>query len=269
MSSASTATNTCSNYLSDQKNDGHSLYSEKNLKTDHYKKINSEIFENEEPDIDSYFNNNFTTKLDNIAYNFMESSSNNTLTESSKNFQTVPYPIIKKSNTSQIESSVSGSNLAKMTSLKSSTLLNSNQRIKDTEIKKDTAKHHTKESNPFLESSELEKSHNSVALSNPFEDETTDDSNPFINNESSEITTIEIDKNFNIKLSSKNDELGENNQSNKTSKDLLDWCKDIVQCSKLLNYKLLNELEVNDFASSWTNGIAFCVIIHHFRPSLM
>ncbi|XP_053212474.1 EH domain-binding protein 1-like isoform X2 [Panonychus citri] len=45
------------------------------------------------------------------------------------------------------------------------------------------------------------------------------------------------------------------------SEDLLSWCK-----------KITNEiygLDVNDLTTSWKNGMAFCALIHHFRPDLI
>ncbi|RNA17053.1 EH domain-binding 1 isoform X1 [Brachionus plicatilis] len=266
MSTASTATNTCSNILSEQKYDGQVLSSENNSKKNFHLRENNDILENEELDIDSYFDHNFSAKLDNIAYNFMESTANSTLTQASNTHQVIPHPIIKKSHSSQVKSSFSGSNLAKMTSLKNLTPSHSKQHIK---ISENSNKNESKELNPFLESNEPEEKDTHMISANPFEDEANEDSNQFFNDESSETTTIELDNNFNIKLSSKNNQTNENDTNNKTSKDLLDWCKEIIQCSKLLSHKMLSDLEVNDFTGSWTNGIAFCVIIHHFRPDLM
>lgn len=248
MSTASTATNICSNNLSEQKFNGQILSdeNENNSKTNRFLKDKND----EELDIDSYFNLNFSTTLNNIAYNFMEST-NNTLTENSSESKVISHPIIKKSN-NQIGSTLPNSNLAKMNSLKDT---------KELSI--------FPKSNESKENLSIPKSQTSGVSLNPFEDEITDDSNSFVNDESLETTTIEVDNNFNIKLNSKNNETSQNDSSNKTTKDLLNWCKDIINCSKLLNHNLLNNLEVNDFSGSWTNGLAFCVIIHHFRPNLM
>ena len=43
--------------------------------------------------------------------------------------------------------------------------------------------------------------------------------------------------------------------------DLLQWCKDIT-----CNYA---GVKVTNLTTSWRNGLAFCAIIHHFRPDLM
>ena len=43
--------------------------------------------------------------------------------------------------------------------------------------------------------------------------------------------------------------------------DLLSWCKEVTQ-----GYK---GVRVTNLTTSWRNGLAFCAIIHHFRPDLM
>lgn len=43
--------------------------------------------------------------------------------------------------------------------------------------------------------------------------------------------------------------------------DLLEWCKEITK-----NYE---GIKVTNLTTSWRNGMAFCAIIHHFRPDLM
>lgn len=43
--------------------------------------------------------------------------------------------------------------------------------------------------------------------------------------------------------------------------DLLEWCKEITK-----DYPKCN---ITNMTTSWSNGIAFCAIIHHFRPDLM
>lgn len=43
--------------------------------------------------------------------------------------------------------------------------------------------------------------------------------------------------------------------------DLLEWCKDITR-----NYE---NIKVTNLTTSFRNGMAFCAIIHHFRPDLM
>lgn len=43
--------------------------------------------------------------------------------------------------------------------------------------------------------------------------------------------------------------------------DLLEWCKEVTQ-----NYP---GVKVTNLTTSWRNGMAFCAIVHHFRPDLM
>ncbi|KAK0096543.1 hypothetical protein PV326_005199 [Microctonus aethiopoides] len=43
--------------------------------------------------------------------------------------------------------------------------------------------------------------------------------------------------------------------------DLLEWCKDVTR-----NY---SGVKVTNLTTSWRNGMAFCSIIHHFRPDLI
>ncbi|XP_074095402.1 eps15 homology domain containing protein-binding protein 1 isoform X1 [Cotesia typhae] len=43
--------------------------------------------------------------------------------------------------------------------------------------------------------------------------------------------------------------------------DLLEWCKDVTR-----NY---SGVKVTNLTTSWRNGMAFCAIIHHFRPDLI
>ncbi|XP_031834820.1 eps15 homology domain containing protein-binding protein 1 isoform X4 [Nomia melanderi] len=43
--------------------------------------------------------------------------------------------------------------------------------------------------------------------------------------------------------------------------DLLEWCKDVT--------KDYSGVKVTNLTTSWRNGMAFCAIIHHFRPDLI
>ena len=46
-----------------------------------------------------------------------------------------------------------------------------------------------------------------------------------------------------------------------TTLDLLDWCKEVTK-----GYK---GVKVTNLTTSWRNGMAFCAVIHHFKPDLM
>lgn len=45
------------------------------------------------------------------------------------------------------------------------------------------------------------------------------------------------------------------------SKDLLEWCQEVTQ-----GY---SGVRIINMTTSWRNGMAFCAIIHRFRPELM
>lgn len=63
-------------------------------------------------------------------------------------------------------------------------------------------------------------------------------------------------KNDNSKL------LNKNALKDKTpGQDLLEWCKEVT--------KDYNAIKVTNLTTSWRNGMAFCAIVHHFRPDLM
>lgn len=87
-----------------------------------------------------------------------------------------------------------------------------------------------------------------------FIDNENDNKNPFIESTN---PFLDTDDNENINLNLTN-----------TSKDLLDWCKNIFKNSKV---KLFQQLIImDDFSKEyWMNGLALCAIIHSFKPNLM
>uniref|UniRef100_A0A0P4VWA2 Putative ca2+-binding actin-bundling protein n=2 Tax=Rhodnius TaxID=13248 RepID=A0A0P4VWA2_9HEMI len=55
--------------------------------------------------------------------------------------------------------------------------------------------------------------------------------------------------------------MGGMNEESTPGQDLLDWCKEVTR-----GYP---GVKVTNFTTSWRNGLAFCAIIHHFRPDLI
>ncbi|XP_046676069.1 EH domain-binding protein 1-like isoform X2 [Homalodisca vitripennis] len=50
-------------------------------------------------------------------------------------------------------------------------------------------------------------------------------------------------------------------QDSTPGQDLLEWCKDVT--------KDYPGVKVTNLTTSWRNGLAFCAVIHHFRPDLV
>ena len=80
------------------------------------------------------------------------------------------------------------------------------------------------------------------------------ESNPFSEDKVIIISTNPFDEVL------KTDNENENDNS-VTMNSLLDWCKTVT--------KSYNGVNIENFSKSWKDGLAFCAIIHHFRPSLM
>lgn len=130
-------------------------------------------------------------------------------------------------------------------------------------------------SNPFIEDDTKED-----ISTNPFIDETNpfseNDQKPEIEIKSSNSTELKPVEHAQVNVVEKTptktvlpaDDTYYTLSATKTSKDLLDWCKDTIKSTKK-DSALFKSLTINDFSSSWANGIAFCSIIYHFRPALM
>lgn len=78
---------------------------------------------------------------------------------------------------------------------------------------------------------------------------------------------IENDRNISMRLKlqpldlKKNDNGLQKFRDITPGQDLLEWCKDITR-----NYP---GVKVTNLTTSWRNGMAFCAVIHHFKPELM
>lgn len=82
-------------------------------------------------------------------------------------------------------------------------------------------------------------------------------------------TTISVSsprpsKNFSLKLEPldlKENEPPKMQKLTTPGQDLLEWCKEMT--------KSYPGVKVTNLTTSWRNGMAFCALIHHFRPDLM
>lgn len=215
-----------------------------------------------EDDIDYYFklqSKQINSNFNNIAFNFNNNNNSNNNDNSTlinkkpqiEDTKRQTKPIIKSTNSASINSSSqiklpSLNKLPSLAPIKTSSSFSKPKELPTVEYPN---------INPFLE-----KEDNS---NNPFSDKEMDESNeskknPFLDENSNPFLSEEktLNKDFSI-LNSSN-----------TSKDLLDWCKDVIKKTKSSS-PCFNDLTLNDFSTSWTSGLAFCAIIYHFKPDLM
>ena len=116
------------------------------------------------------------------------------------------------------------------------------------------------EKNPFVEP---------VDETNPFLEPPVVDTNPFGATNEDNKASKDIVTNDSSLVSYENDPISMLDSSS-TSKELLDWCKEIVK--KNANKQapsLFRSLAINDFSKSWMDGLALCSIIYSFKPNLM
>lgn len=79
------------------------------------------------------------------------------------------------------------------------------------------------------------------------------------NSKRSELQPLELKKNYNNEVNEKTEK---NVLKDRTpGPDLLEWCKEVTADCKLV--------KVTNLTTSWRNGMAFCAIIHHFKPDLV
>lgn len=109
-------------------------------------------------------------------------------------------------------------------------------------------------------------SSSSFSSPNPFETE-PDELNPFAVKDGDETTTVESKQSPKETQSSPISFLN----NSETSRELLNWCRNIIDKVNinLGNRSIFKNTTLNDFSASWSNGLAFCAIIYHFKPDLM
>ena len=210
----------------------------------------------------------------------IETNNQNNLVESNvsplKSQENQSVPIVM--NTSQAKSTPASTNKKTLKSIETLPNLVAKSKApiiesKSKSLEEETPKKLQKldENNPFLESEKnpfLDLDNNETIIKQNITDVNC---NPFLE-PNSVLDAEEISSppqlESTVKSVCKDESLHEKVPSSNTTKDLMEWCKDIIKKSK--NYSpLFKNLAIKDFTSSWTNGLAFCAIIYHFKPNLM
>jgi hypothetical protein len=121
------------------------------------------------------------------------------------------------------------------------------------------------ETNPFLDDDDKENHDTNVPKKSleETENKVSNDRKSKIKPVAPKIETVKREANT---LSPSNSQSVLNNSN--TSKDLLGWCRETIDLTRNSS-ALFKNLTVNDFSNSWSNGLAFCALVHHFRPHLM
>lgn len=79
------------------------------------------------------------------------------------------------------------------------------------------------------------------------------------NSKRSELPPLELKKNYNNEVYEKTEKVVLKDRT--PGPDLLEWCKEVTADCKMV--------KVTNLTTSWRNGMAFCAIIHHFKPDLV
>lgn len=246
--------------------------------------INKNIFQMNDDDDDDDFNNYF--KFDgltpskaaksafnnNIEHHFKQPVLETPATiRSDPNDSTVVAPVIKSSSliSSSLDSTpvISGSTTRKKTTAASKLATASSNKENQ-----ESSKQHLPSLQKVKVAAETLSS-SSALVRNPFDDEaakTPKPSKPASNNPFGD--DDESPKIKSTSKATKKEMLSSGVSSSldggsNTSRELLVWCQSII--SKVKSVPVFVDLSITDFSSSWSNGLAFCAIIYHFRPNLM
>jgi hypothetical protein len=117
--------------------------------------------------------------------------------------------------------------------------------------------------NPFYDDLDGENNNNNKDQdeNNPFFNDCLKNSNPFLDdlvaeNNNDNSFTRQFEREFNTTIFTQTVD-----ESLVTRNILLDWCKKVTRTYSNVN--------IENFSTSWKDGLAFCAIIHSFKPDLM
>jgi len=218
------------------------------------------------------FQESFLKMLD--AHNQNKAAESNVVSVNNKENQSVP--IVKA--TSQTKSTTLNTNkktLKQIETLPNLTVKSKAPIIKSLPDEIPKTGHTPDEKNPFLETEKnpfLEEIDNNETIIKQSANEAN--YNPFLESvsqtafDSHMLISSPPQLESTVKPISKTDSHPNNFNTSNTTKDLLEWCKDIIKKSKTYS-PLFKNLSIKDFSNSWSNGLAFCAIIYHFKPDLM
>lgn len=113
---------------------------------------------------------------------------------------------------------------------------------------------------------ELKTNLNDYPYSKDIDEDNSNVTTPIVDNSKVCVDKIPISMNDGVKVDRGRfaRELSVEDNANRDvtpAQDLLEWCKELTK-----DYPQCN---ITNLTTSWSNGIAFCAIIHYYRPDLM